>query len=251
MDVQRAQVGAGAAMPVPVPAPRCREAAGGGRCARRLQRLACGIWSCCLCIARSRTRLPASRSHGQPARMRVQAIVQHLAAQPGGGVATPQGNRLTPRSFQLLGLQALGFSHGFERLHYLLESAWDGEVLSHKFKKVGVGGGRAGRRAGGQVTRAPASPATLTAARSLTTVSLSPPIPPPTAPPCTGTRCPPLQEFDSWMSWDTNPLYALLHESIYCQGAASNWSAQRIRWVLVRVGVVVVGGGAWRRSVQL
>ena len=53
------------------------------------------------------------------------------------------------------------------------------------------------------------------------------------------------------MSWDTNPLYALLHESIYCQGAASNWSAQRIRWVLVRVGVVVVGGGAWRRSVQL
>lgn len=40
-----------------------------------------------------------------------------------------------------------------------------------------------------------------------------------------------LQEFDSWMSWDTNPLYALLHESIYCQGAASNWSAQRIRQV--------------------
>eukprot|EP00878_Enallax_costatus_P015971 GHUV01016746.1.p1 GENE.GHUV01016746.1~~GHUV01016746.1.p1 ORF type:complete len:163 (+),score=55.11 GHUV01016746.1:111-599(+) len=31
------------------------------------------------------------------------------------------------------------------------------------------------------------------------------------------------------MSWDTNPLYALLHEAIYCQGAASNWSAHRIR----------------------
>lgn len=30
------------------------------------------------------------------------------------------------------------------------------------------------------------------------------------------------------MSWDTNPLYSLLHESIYCQGAASNWAAQRV-----------------------
>lgn len=30
------------------------------------------------------------------------------------------------------------------------------------------------------------------------------------------------------MHWDTNPLYALLHESIYCQGAASNWAAQTI-----------------------
>lgn len=30
------------------------------------------------------------------------------------------------------------------------------------------------------------------------------------------------------MSWDTNPLYSLLHESIYCQGAASDWAAQRV-----------------------
>ncbi|KAL4424352.1 hypothetical protein ABPG75_001653 [Micractinium tetrahymenae] len=102
---------------------------------------------------------------------RAQHIVKYLAEQPGGGVTTPMGNRLTPRSFQLLGLQALGFSHGFERLHYLLEAAWDGEELSHKFKK----------------------------------------------------------EFDSWMAWDTNPLYALLHEAIYCQGAAANWAAHRIR----------------------
>ncbi|KAI7844714.1 hypothetical protein COHA_001802 [Chlorella ohadii] len=99
-----------------------------------------------------------------------QKIVLHLAAQP-GGVTSPAGNRITPRSFQLLGLQALGFSHGFERLHYLLESAWDGQQLSQKFKK----------------------------------------------------------DFDSWMAWDTNPLYAILHESIYCQGAASNWAAHRIR----------------------
>lgn len=31
------------------------------------------------------------------------------------------------------------------------------------------------------------------------------------------------------MAWDTNPLYALLHEAIYCQGAASNWAAHLIR----------------------
>lgn len=35
------------------------------------------------------------------------------------------------------------------------------------------------------------------------------------------------------MAWDTNPLYALLHESIYCQGAASSWAAHRIRWGLL------------------
>jgi hypothetical protein len=31
------------------------------------------------------------------------------------------------------------------------------------------------------------------------------------------------------MSWDTNPMYALLHEAIYCQGGAANWAAHRIR----------------------
>jgi len=35
--------------------------------------------------------------------------------------------------------------------------------------------------------------------------------------------------FESWQSWETNPLYALLHEAIYCQGAPSRWAAQRVR----------------------
>ncbi|XWS76960.1 hypothetical protein CRYUN_Cryun01aG0223000 [Craigia yunnanensis] len=35
--------------------------------------------------------------------------------------------------------------------------------------------------------------------------------------------------YESWLSFDTNPLYAILHESIYCQGASSRWSAQRVR----------------------
>lgn len=38
-----------------------------------------------------------------------------------------------------------------------------------------------------------------------------------------------LNAFESSISVDTNPLYALLHESIYCQGSASRWSASRIR----------------------
>lgn len=41
------------------------------------------------------------------------------------------------------------------------------------------------------------------------------------------------------MAWDTNPLYSIMHEAIYCQGAASNWAAHRVRcagWG-VRVGV--------------
>jgi len=34
---------------------------------------------------------------------------------------------------------------------------------------------------------------------------------------------------DSWHAWDSNPLYAVLHESIYCQGGASAWAAERVR----------------------
>ena len=37
------------------------------------------------------------------------------------------------------------------------------------------------------------------------------------------------QGFDAWLSWDTNPLYALLHEACYCNGGPSQWAAQRVR----------------------
>ena len=33
----------------------------------------------------------------------------------------------------------------------------------------------------------------------------------------------------SEQGFQTNPIYAILHESIYCQGNASNWSAHRVR----------------------
>lgn len=38
-----------------------------------------------------------------------------------------------------------------------------------------------------------------------------------------------LKAFENWSAYDTNPLYALMHESIYCQGSSSRWSAHRIR----------------------
>lgn len=38
-----------------------------------------------------------------------------------------------------------------------------------------------------------------------------------------------LQGVENWLPWDTNPLYAIMHESIYCQHAASQWAAQRVR----------------------
>jgi hypothetical protein len=112
-----------------------------------------------------------SRFPGDEAR--AAAVVQYLASQPNGHVLTPNGNYLTPRAFQALGLSCLGFSGGFERLHYMLEGAFDGpDSLSRKF----------------------------------------------------------LKEFDATMSFDTNPLYWLLHEPIYCQGGTeAGWAAQRVR----------------------
>jgi pimeloyl-ACP methyl ester carboxylesterase len=104
---------------------------------------------------------------------RARQVVSYLSSLPSGNIETPAGNILSPRSFQLLGLQCLGFSHGLERLNYLLESAMDPTTgaISQRFMK----------------------------------------------------------DFDSSMAWDTNPLYAILHESIYCQGAASHWAAHRVR----------------------
>ncbi|WP_163930963.1 alpha/beta fold hydrolase [Paraferrimonas sp. SM1919] len=38
-----------------------------------------------------------------------------------------------------------------------------------------------------------------------------------------------LNEMLMQQSFQTNPIYAILHESIYCQGFASDWSAHRVR----------------------
>ena len=38
-----------------------------------------------------------------------------------------------------------------------------------------------------------------------------------------------LRAFENRFSFETNPIYFLLHEAEYCQGEASNWSAERVR----------------------
>lgn len=85
----------------------------------------------------------------------------------------PNGQRLTCRMFQQLGLQ-LGMDQGFEEVHYLLEQAFptvSEDSLSYFF----------------------------------------------------------LHQMLLSSSFDTNPIYSLLHEPIYCQNFASLWSAHRIR----------------------
>jgi hypothetical protein len=38
-----------------------------------------------------------------------------------------------------------------------------------------------------------------------------------------------LSHFMQAQHYETNPIFAILHESIYCQGAASHWAAERLR----------------------
>ncbi len=38
-----------------------------------------------------------------------------------------------------------------------------------------------------------------------------------------------LRGFENSFVFETNPIYAILHESIYCEEVASNWSAERVR----------------------
>jgi pimeloyl-ACP methyl ester carboxylesterase len=94
-------------------------------------------------------------------------VADQLAAH---AVRLPSGDPFPVERLQQLG-HALGMSDGFEKLHYLLESALSGDELSDEF----------------------------------------------------------LVAVENSTSFVEAPLYALLHESIYCQGDASQWSAQRVR----------------------
>jgi len=94
------------------------------------------------------------------------AVADHLAAHD---VRLPSGDAFPVQRLQQLG-DALGMSDGFEKLHYLLETAFAGDELADEF---------------------------LVAVEAMT-------------------------------SFVDAPLYALLHEAIYCQGDASRWSAQRV-----------------------
>ena len=59
----------------------------------------------------------------------VRRIADHLAAHE---VGLPDGSRLTPERFRLIG-SIFGMSYGFEHVHWLLDTAWDGDVLADRF----------------------------------------------------------------------------------------------------------------------
>jgi pimeloyl-ACP methyl ester carboxylesterase len=84
-------------------------------------------------------------------------------------VRLPNGDRLTPRRLQLLGIK-LGFAGTAEEIHYLLEEALitvgSEQVVSHAF----------------------------------------------------------LKGLDQVIRFDTNPIFAILHEAIYAQGSATRWA---------------------------
>jgi pimeloyl-ACP methyl ester carboxylesterase len=102
---------------------------------------------------------------------RVREIVDVLERE---NITLPQGDRLTARRFQQLGL-AFGMSDGFERIHYLVEHAFvdgaNGRELGYAF----------------------------------------------------------LCDFEQSFEFQTNPIFAILHESIYGNGTATAWAAERVR----------------------
>lgn len=62
----------------------------------------------------------------------VRRIADHLASQE---VLLPDGSRLTPERFRLIG-SIFGMSYGFEHVHWLLDTAWDGQVISDRFRQA-------------------------------------------------------------------------------------------------------------------
>jgi pimeloyl-ACP methyl ester carboxylesterase len=89
-------------------------------------------------------------------------------------VRFPNGDRITPRMVQTLGMK-FGFAHTAEEVHFLLEEAFvkagDQEMVGQAFK-VGL---------------------------------------------------------QSTIRFDTNPIFAILHEAIYAQGAASGWACDAVQ----------------------
>jgi hypothetical protein len=131
---------------------------------------------------------------------KVKAVVRHLAALPCGGAPLPGGGLLTPRRFLQLGL-CLGGSNGFETLHYLVDEAFESTTTATTTAAAAADNDDdAGASSG-------------SAAQQQQQLSYSF-----------------LRAVENAQSFETNPLYALLHEAIYCEPGtgASAWAAERV-----------------------
>jgi len=102
---------------------------------------------------------------------RLAELCQHLQQHD---VRLPNGDRMTPRRLQLLGI-SLGFADTAEDIHFLLEEAFvkvgDEKVVNHSF----------------------------------------------------------LKSIQMKIRFDTNPIFALLHEAIYAQEQATAWSCNQVQ----------------------
>lgn len=128
----------------------------------------------------------------------VRDVVLHLDSLPERYAPLPSGSHLTVAAFQSAGLSCLGFAGGFARLHYLLERVFEPSKRPERGALAGGGGDPNG------------------SADDASSVRLSSYF---------------LSSIDGLLLPSINPLYALLHESIYCDGGdqAPSWSAERVR----------------------
>ena len=141
----------------------------------------------------------------------VRRIVASLAADP---PAMPSGGLLTPRRFLQLGL-CLGSGSGMEELHNLLEWAFPegegapaGPAEEAPPRRGGLLGALQSRLSFGRRRTGEPEVSRERVSRSF------------------------LRQVCAMQAWESNPLYAVLHEAIYCQGAGtgpSDWAAQRAR----------------------
>jgi len=61
----------------------------------------------------------------------VRRIADHLATHE---VLLPDGSRLSPERFRLIG-SIFGMSYGYEHVHWLLDTAWDGDEIADRFRQ--------------------------------------------------------------------------------------------------------------------
>jgi pimeloyl-ACP methyl ester carboxylesterase len=125
----------------------------------------------------------------------VRRLVEYLDAEE---VVLPRGGRLTGRRFRTLGLK-FGFLGGYDQVHHLVEQAF---VTSYGNLITGLTVPESTSPSG---TASPPSSGGQEVSRNF------------------------LKAMEAEIPFEMNPIFAILHESIYCDGGPpSNWSAARM-----------------------